>query len=138
MTYKVQHLFVKSGADQFFSSYWNLLPVSIFYVKESCLITIITLNSCLDRRAYVNSVNPDKLLQNAMSDQGLHCLPLMHQFSDTSAGRKTDFLNFQDKYVWQLRCPSVYGNYGIFFSYISSTNGASNCGLHSLLCIHYF
>ena len=28
-----------------------------------------------DRKAFVNSVDPDQTPQNAASDQGLHCLP---------------------------------------------------------------
>ena len=30
-----------------------------------------------DRQAWANSVYPDQTLQNAVSDQGLHCLPLI-------------------------------------------------------------
>ena len=30
------------------------------------------------------SVDPDQMLQNAASDQGLHCLPLTHKFLHTS------------------------------------------------------
>ena len=34
----------------------------------------------LDRQALENSVDPDEMLQNAASHQGLHCLPLIQQF----------------------------------------------------------
>ena len=34
-----------------------------------------------DRQAWANSVDPDQMLQNAASDQGLQCLPLIkHHF----------------------------------------------------------
>ena len=33
-----------------------------------------------DRQVWANSVDPDQMLQNAASDQGLHCLPLIQQF----------------------------------------------------------
>ena len=34
---------------------------------------------CSDRQARANSVDPDQTPQNAASDQGLHCLPLLQQ-----------------------------------------------------------
>ena len=37
-----------------------------------------------DRRACADSVDPDQMPQNAASDQGLHCLPLIQQFLHTS------------------------------------------------------
>ena len=36
-----------------------------------------------DRQAWANSVDPDQMLQNAASDQGLHCKPVIQQFLDT-------------------------------------------------------
>ena len=33
-----------------------------------------------DRKAFANSVDPDQMLQNAVSDQGLHCLPYTQQY----------------------------------------------------------
>ena len=33
-----------------------------------------------DRHAWTNSVDPDQMLQNAASDQGLHCLLLIQQY----------------------------------------------------------
>ena len=33
-----------------------------------------------DRQACANSVDPDQMPQNAASDQGLHCLPLVQQY----------------------------------------------------------
>ena len=33
-----------------------------------------------DGQAWANSVDPDQMLQNAASDQGLHCLPLIQRY----------------------------------------------------------
>ena len=33
-----------------------------------------------DTHAQANSVDPDQTLQNAASDQGLHCLPLIQHY----------------------------------------------------------
>ena len=33
----------------------------------------------LDRHAKANSLDPDQMLQNGVSDQGPHCLPLIQQ-----------------------------------------------------------
>ena len=33
-----------------------------------------------DRKAFANSVDPDKMLQNAASDQGVHSLPYILQY----------------------------------------------------------
>ena len=41
-----------------------------------------------DRQASSNSVDPDQMPQNVASDQGLHCLPLIQHFLDTSTGSK--------------------------------------------------
>ena len=35
-------------------------------------------------QAWANCVDPDQMPQNVASDQGLHCLPLIHQILDTS------------------------------------------------------
>ena len=37
-----------------------------------------------DRQARANSIDPDETPQNAASHLGLHCLPLIQQFLDTS------------------------------------------------------
>ena len=39
-----------------------------------------------------------QMLQIVASDQGLHCLPLIQQFLDTSVGSYIDLFNFWDKY----------------------------------------
>ena len=41
-----------------------------------------------DRQTWVNSADPDQMLQNVMSDQNLHYFPLNHQFLDTSTTKK--------------------------------------------------
>ena len=40
----------------------------------------------LDRQVWANSVDPDQMLQNAASDQGLHCWLLIQQFLNTLTG----------------------------------------------------
>ena len=42
----------------------------------------------LYRQAWANTVDPDQTQQDVASDQGLHCLPLILQFVNTSAGSK--------------------------------------------------
>ena len=39
-----------------------------------------------DRRAWVNSVDPDQTLLNVASNQRLHCVPLTQQFHTHSNG----------------------------------------------------
>ena len=36
---------------------------------------------CIPLWVWANSVDPDQTQQNAVSDQGLHCLPLIQQVS---------------------------------------------------------
>ena len=62
----------------FWEKYGELLYVQLLYVDI----------------ARANSVDPDQMPQSAASDQGLHCLPLVQQFLDTSASSKTDFIKF--------------------------------------------
>ena len=46
------------------------------------------------------------MLQNAASDQGLHCLPLIHQFLDTSSRSKYGLgLNFRTFDIRSLDVP---------------------------------
>ena len=40
---------------------------------------------------FVISIDPDKMLHNAASDQVLHCLPLIQQFYGIATGNKMDF-----------------------------------------------
>ena len=47
-----------------------------------------------DRQTWANSVDPDQTLQNATSDQGLHCLSLIQLFLDTSTGCQMELLKF--------------------------------------------
>ena len=48
----------------------------------------------LERQAWANSVVPDEMLQNEASDQGLHCLPLIQQYLDTTLGSKFYLFKF--------------------------------------------
>ena len=48
----------------------------------------------LDRQAWANSIDPDERLQNAASHLGLHCLPLIQQFLDTTSGSELCWFRF--------------------------------------------
>ena len=54
--------------------------------------------------------------QNAASHQGLHCLPLIQQFLDTTSGSK--LYKFLNKHGKELRYPNTYGKYGNAFCVI--------------------
>ena len=43
-----------------------------------------------DIQVWANNADPDQMPQNAASDLGLHCLPLIQQVLDTSTGIKMD------------------------------------------------
>ena len=47
-----------------------------------------------DRQAWANSVDPDEMPQDAASHQGLHCLPLIQQFLDTTVVSKLYLFKF--------------------------------------------
>ena len=42
----------------------------------------------LDKQAWAKSEDPDQMPQNAVSDQGLHCLQLTQQFKGTKTSSK--------------------------------------------------
>ena len=65
-----------------------------------------------DRQAWANSIDPDETPQNAASHLGLHCLPLIQQFLDTTSGSELYWFKFQNIYAKELRCPNTYGKYG--------------------------
>ena len=46
------------------------------------------------RLAFANSVDPDQMLQNAASDQGLHYLPYIEQSLRTPRGSRMDYFKF--------------------------------------------
>ena len=54
-----------------------------FFMEKYCIFY-----KYLDRQAVADIVDPDETLQNVVSDQGLHCLPLIQQFLDTVMGSK--------------------------------------------------
>ena len=56
----------------------------------------------LVRQTWANSVDPDEMLQNVASHQGLQCLPLIHLFLDTTLVSKlyNVFVKVFDK-VWK-------------------------------------
>ena len=43
--------------------------------KKKCIINL----KYLDRQAWANNVDPDLSWQKAVSDQGLHCIPIQHK-----------------------------------------------------------
>ena len=47
-----------------------------------------------DRQAWANSIDPDETPQNAASHLGLHCLPLIQQFLDTTSGSELYWFKF--------------------------------------------
>ena len=47
-----------------------------------------------DRQAWANSLDPEETPQNAASRLGLHCLPLIQQFLDTTSGSKLYWFKF--------------------------------------------
>ena len=59
-----------------------------------------------DRQTWANSVDPDQMQQNGVSDQGLHCLSSSF-ILDAWTGSKIDLIKFQDKYGKELRCPNT-------------------------------
>ena len=47
-----------------------------------------------DWQAWTNSADPDETPQNVASHQGLHCLPLIQQFLDTTSGSELYLFKF--------------------------------------------
>ena len=56
--------------------------------------TVFTVCIKTDRQAGANIVDPDEMLQNVASHQGLHCLPIIQQFLDTTSGSKLYLFKF--------------------------------------------
>ena len=56
----------------------------IYFSENSALVTL----SVQTDRYQQNNVNPNPMPQNTVSEQGLHCLPLIEEFLDspTSSG----------------------------------------------------
>ena len=50
-----------------------------------------------DWQAWLNSEDPDQTPQNAVSDLGLHCLPLIHQVWSTLTVNSKDVFKFKNK-----------------------------------------
>ena len=53
------------------------------HISLHCNGTLLTYHNnpkYWDRQACINSVDPDQMLQNAVSDQGPHWLPLIQHF----------------------------------------------------------
>ena len=47
-----------------------------------------------DGQTSANSVDSEQMLQNAASDQGLHCVQLVQQFLDMSSSSKIELFKF--------------------------------------------
>ena len=62
--------------------------------KNIYMKTVFTIIMYMDRQAWANSIDPDETLQNVASYQGLHCLPLIQQFLDTTSGSKLYLFKF--------------------------------------------
>ena len=60
----------------------------------------------LIRQAWANSVDPDET-----SHQGLHCLPLIQLFLDTTVGSKLYLFKFYIKSGKELMCLNTKGKY---------------------------
>ena len=54
----------------------------------------------LDRQALADSVDPDQMMQNMASDQGLNYLLLTQKSLGTLEGCNIDLLNFRTGQVW--------------------------------------
>ena len=63
-------------------------------IEPNCEITYRNNPEYWDRQDWLNRVDPDQMPQNAASDQGLHCLPLIQQFLHTSTDSKLDLFKF--------------------------------------------
>ena len=50
-----------------------------------------SIKPCILRQIGLISLDQDQTLQNGASDQGLHSLPFIQQFLDTTAGGKMEF-----------------------------------------------
>ena len=62
----------------------------------------------LDRQAYANIVDPNQTPQNATSDWGQRCLPLIQQFLDTSTGNKIKLFKFKKSYGKENKISALY------------------------------
>ena len=60
-----------------------------------------------DRQAWANNLDPDETPQNAASHLGLHCLPLIQQFLDTTLGSELYWFKLKNIYGKELRCPNT-------------------------------
>ena len=56
--------------------------------------TVFTIIMYSNRQAWANSIDQDETPQNAASHLGLHCLPLIQQFLDTTSGSELYWFKF--------------------------------------------
>ena len=83
----------KTSEMQFFSRF----ILTFRSVRMAELLVLPTYHIYLiysDRQAWANSIDPDETPQNAASHLGLHCLPLIQQFLDTTSRSELYWLKF--------------------------------------------
>ena len=78
----IYHSFVQSEISE-----WHQSSYIFLFLYLVCLSDYYCNNpSYWDRQAWASSVDPEQMLQNVASDQGLHSMPFIQQFLDTSTG----------------------------------------------------
>ena len=53
--------------------------MNIVILIDLSIVTLVTYYTICNKQAWAKNVDPDQMLQNAASDQGLHCLSLIHK-----------------------------------------------------------
>ena len=92
-----QHMFLLRNKKNISSFLTEFLDFRIDYYRIYHMYS--------DRQAWANSLDPDETLRNAVSHLGLHCLPLIQQFLDTTSGSKLYWFKFRTYMVrsWGVR-----------------------------------
>ena len=63
------------------------------YIRKTKYLGYRIYHMYSDRQAWANSIDPDKTPQNA-SHLGVHCLPLIQHFLDTTSGSELYWFKF--------------------------------------------
>ena len=79
----------------------GLLSEHDFYQRLYFIICIRTDRP--EQTGLSNSIDPDEMLQNVASRQGLHHLPPLQLFLNTTFGSKLFLFKFKNKYGKELR-----------------------------------
>ena len=88
LTSKINHSYEQTTfcLTKTFCNYYpgsNLTKKKAFWIHYTELLPLFRFRiyrMYSDRQAWANNADPDEMLQNAASHQGLHCLPLIQQF----------------------------------------------------------